>query len=598
VSPSILVEPRAVPATPAPPPTAARAQRPEGQRVFLYLLLPAFLLRVLNVALCGSDPIVCYPVQDGLAYVRWAAQIVAGDWLGLERPVFYQSPLHPYVLAVLQQLGLGFYPWPHLLNALAGTATVLLIFLTTRRLFEARAAWIAGAASALWGPALVYECSYDKTSLSLFVVAAALQALIVLHDRLRDAGRLRALALGAGLLLGAGALLRENLLILAPVAALFLVWRSRRIEAAAWLLLGALIGVTPSFAHNLIVGGELMPTTYQAGTNLWIGNHEAADGTYEALLPGRGDPIHEETDARRLAAEALGAPPAKVRASAVNRYWIGQALHWAGTHPIDWAALQLRKLQWFCYHAEAPDSVAYDACRTGRPWLLPSRLLFGLLLPLALVGFLVTGHDSRVRFLAILALVACGSVIAFFVVGRYRLACLPFLLPFAASGALAIVARPTWLVAALLAAVPAQVWLPARPPAGLDRVEQTLLMEVNRATAVGIWSRDPRLAIERFERVLALSPDLLAAHQGLARLHMDPGGADYTRALPHCEAAVRLAPLDVQARHNLGFCLLQLGRLERAEHELGLALQAAGKDPPAITVEQLARCRERLQARR
>ena len=38
------------------------------------------------------------PVGDARAYLAWAREIAAGDWLG--REVFYQAPLYPYFLGV------------------------------------------------------------------------------------------------------------------------------------------------------------------------------------------------------------------------------------------------------------------------------------------------------------------------------------------------------------------------------------------------------------------------------------------------------------------------------------------------------------------
>lgn len=561
-----------------------------SRQLVLCLLLPALLLRLVQLLLVADDPLVRFPFGDGLSYSKWALDISEGDLLGAKRPIFYQAPLYPYVLSLLQTSGLGFWPWPQLLNAVAGTLTVLFVFLLARRACGTRPAWIAGAVMALWGPALVYECILDKIALGLCLTTACLWVLVRVHDRLQaEPEGPPGPSLLAGCLLGFGALLRENLLVLAPVAAVFFWIRTRRVQPAGALLAGALLGVLPAWLHNGAQGGAwLSPTSYQAGTNFWIGNHEGAEGTYEALVPGRGDALYEEQDARRLAAANLGQPADRVSGADVNRYWFDQAWAWASSDPSGWIGLQLRKVQWFVFHAEAPDSIPYDGFRRGRPWLLPSRLQFGLLLPCALLGFWILRRRSRARFLASLGLVAGGSVVLFYVVSRYRLMCVPFLLPFAARALLEARGRPLLLLVVAGLAIPSQLWLSSRPPTGLDGRAQEALLWINRGTALGKWTKDGAQAIAAFERALAIDETLLPAHRSLSRLLMKEG--DFERALPHCMATVRFGPSDFEARHNLGFCLLELGRTADAEREFRLVLDAAGDQTPRITIQQLARC--------
>ncbi|MFQ5503851.1 MAG: tetratricopeptide repeat protein [Planctomycetota bacterium] len=564
--------------------------RGEAKKLFLYLLLPALLLRILNLTLCAPDPLVRFPFQDGLSYAKWALSISQGDWAGLTRPVFYQAPLYPYLLAVQLGVGLGFFPWPQVFNLTAGTATVALVFLTARRLFGSRAAWWAGGMAAVWGPALMYELLLDKVACGLFVTTLGLWLLVDLDSRLRNGdGGTRRRALLIGLTLGAGALLRENLLVLAPAAAALLYFRQRSPRVPLLLLGGAALGILPAFTHNLLVGGELMPTSYQAGTNFWIGNHEGADGTYQPLRAGRGDPIHEEKDARLLAAVALGIPEERIRPGAVSRYWWRRGLGFLASNPGKWLGLMLTKLQCFVFHEEAPDSVAYSAFRTGRPWLLPTRLLAGLVLPLALLGAWLARRHPGARFGMWLALAALGSVLAFYVVSRYRLACLPFLFPFAAHALLRLRTEPrlAWLLLVLL--LPSQLWClaPSRPE-GLGSAQLMALNQVNRGTALSLWTQDGDRAVRAFVKALEFRPDCLAAHRSLGRLWLKAGRV--AEALPHCEAEVRLAPEDAEAWHNLGFAQRRSGDLAAAEESFREALRLSGDEPPQMTLEQLALC--------
>ena len=109
--------------------------------------------------------------------------------------------------------------------------------------------------------------------------------------------------LGPGVIAAAGAatgaliLNRENAFVLVPILVLWLL-TSRRDDAARVAGLRAAIFLTGAFAvllpvglRNYHVGGTFALTTSHLGPNFYIGNNPRASGSYESLLPGRGDPI-------------------------------------------------------------------------------------------------------------------------------------------------------------------------------------------------------------------------------------------------------------------------------------------------------------------
>ena len=69
---------------------------------FLVIFGAAFLLRLLYLNQVETIPLFYQPAGDGRGYDEWAQRIAAGDWLGTG--VFYQAPLYPYFLGVLQTL--------------------------------------------------------------------------------------------------------------------------------------------------------------------------------------------------------------------------------------------------------------------------------------------------------------------------------------------------------------------------------------------------------------------------------------------------------------------------------------------------------------
>ena len=62
----------------------------------------AFVLRWIHLLQSRASVFFNSPTADGKAYFDWSQRVVAGDWLGGE--VFYQAPLYPYFLALVQLL--------------------------------------------------------------------------------------------------------------------------------------------------------------------------------------------------------------------------------------------------------------------------------------------------------------------------------------------------------------------------------------------------------------------------------------------------------------------------------------------------------------
>jgi 4-amino-4-deoxy-L-arabinose transferase-like glycosyltransferase len=575
-------------------------------RALLWLVLPALFLRILSLVLCMDDALVRWPFGDGLSYAKWALTISEGDVLGESHPVFYQAPFYPYVLAALQSVGLGFFPGPQILNLLAGSASVLLVFALTWRLFGERAAWIAGAMQAIWGPALMMELMLDKTALGLCAVAG-FGYLAITQEQRRAAGEALPTRswLWLGLCAGLLSLLRENFLLLGLAIAAWTLWAHRvalgaRLQSAALILAGLLIGLLPSLTHNVVQGGAFVPTTYQSGTNFWMGNHAGAEGSYEPLYASRGDAVHEERDARRMAAEALGADPATISASRVQSWFWDQSLSFAWSEPLAFAGLQLRKLQYFVHHAEAPDTVPYASFRAGRPWFLPGRLLSGLMLPLAMLGLLAAARRPEIQLARLLALLASASVVGFYVVSRYRLACYPLLLPFAAEGVRILFAelaerrfvrRATITLG--LALVPAQFWLLPQAPQGMSAQEQAALLALTRGTTLANWRADKEAAIPELRRSVRLAPQMVAARRGLARTLLHPTVAEYDAAVSHLEFVVEQLPASPESWHNLAYAHSKSGRREDALEVLSAAEEALGGKLPPISLELLHKLEER-----
>ena len=286
---------------------------------------------------------------------------------------------------------------------------------------------------ACYPAAIFFDSVLQKSSLDLLLMTLLLAlAGAFLGDR-----RVRWLA-AAGATLGLFMLSRENTRVLYPVVAGWLLlafesapWRQRLRWLAVFTFAAAAV-LAPVAARNYYVGGELLVSTSQAGPNFYIGNHAGARGSYESLLPDRGDPAYERDDATRLAEQAAGR---SLSAKAVSDYWMGRAFDDIRRDPWSWLTLMGWKALLAINAGELADTESIAAYSDFSRVLRGTRWFnFGIILPLALVGAWITRKDSR--RLGVLYALACAfllSVVLFYVVERYRHPVVPVILLFAAA---------------------------------------------------------------------------------------------------------------------------------------------------------------------
>jgi tetratricopeptide (TPR) repeat protein len=346
----------------------------------------------------------------------------------------------------------------------------------------------------------------------------------------------------AGITLGALTLLRENAAVLfLPLAVAFGRERSARAPRLAALAAGFALLLLPVALRNRALGGGFLPTASNAGVNFYIGNGAEADGQYRPLIAGRGHPDHEREDARRIAEDLSGRA---LSAGQVSGFWFALALEEIRDEPRHFALLLAHKLRLLARADEVMDAVAFEVFRDEALVLRVLALFsFGVLLPLALAGAAAAwGRRHAGVTLASAALVAL-SILAFFVVGRFRLGVVPFLLPFAGIALLEARTSARRFVALGLLALGALLAFWPLPPSGDPRATSYANL------ASELLRRDDAEGAERWAR---------------AACARDPGSAD--------------------AAFNLGAALRQRGKLAEAVEPF----EAAMRLEPAYGADCLA----------
>ena len=594
----------------------------------------ALALRCLHLWLLRGDPWLELPLGDAAAFDQWARRIASG-----QAPTsWYQAPLYPYWLAGLYRLGLG-AEGARFVQAALGAGACVLIADATRRWCGLRVGSLAGLILAIYAPSLYYESLLLKCALASFCFALALW-LWARRASLGD-GRARQLAWGLafGLTLAALVSAREHAWVLVPISLGALLagggererqaragassgnrrgagsgasGESRRgakrdaaraapggdaraqaragagLPASAGLLLGLGLGLAPIGLHNWRQSGELALGSGNLGPNLYIGNHEGADGLYTTLIAGRGQVAAERRDTMRLAEAESGR---SLTAGEVSAFWRGRALEWIRARPWQAARLYLRKLRLALHAREWMDSQSYvvheehSRLVRGLDWIAN----FGLLFVFALHGLACWFARAREQrswrprgelppSLGLFALALLAGLAAFFVLGRFRLALLPFLAPLAARGLLDLLARARAGDARRLARPLAWLLPAALLSFGPIAAEEHPVADSYNNLGSALLEAGRRGEAERaFERAIEAWPEGADAHFNRGRLWAREGREEEARR--ELLAAAELEP------SYLADACVELARLRQADGDLegarALLLRAIEADPEA-----------------
>jgi len=484
--------------------------------------------------------------------VGWARRIAGGDLLGRGTGPFWWAPWFPYTLGGgFAILGQGNLVGAALAQAVLGALTCSLVYLLGRRLLDEGAGLVAGLLAAAYGPAIFYTGIFLSTTLEVFLAVAILLAVTV--ARARPTPRRW---LGAGIVAGLGCLARPNFLLGVAAFGILLPVLLRRPDARPdWNLvrragvafaLGAVLAIAPATARNWVVGGRPVLVSAAGSETFRIAN--SYDSTpLNFVYPKK---------------------PRMPLASAA--FWRHQA----------------RKAVMFWWGFEPSQNVNYYLGREISPVLGLPWIPFWLAVPLAVVGVWATRRRAHTLAHVYAFLGAYYvSVVAFFIIARWRLPLVIPLLLFTAAGILALlrwVAARQWGQAAAATAVAAALALVIYPGPG------PFIFAADHGQLGYIFANRGAYAeaAHHLARAAAGLPEQAALHRDLGRLLHRLGRAAEARAA--LERAVALAPDDAASHRHLGRLLLaQGGDPGRARAHLARALALAPEGPGAGEVRTL-----------
>jgi tetratricopeptide (TPR) repeat protein len=537
------------------------------------IFIVALAIRLLHVWQIRRAPLFDVLIGDARAYDLWAQRIAAGDWIGSE--VFYQAPLYAYFLGLVYTIA-GHDPMVvRVCQAVLGSAACVLLADAGSRLLSRPVGIAAGFMLAVYAPAIFFDGLIQKAALDLVLLALMIW---IIARWLIERPERRAPWVWLGITAGALSLSRENALAFVVVLVVWAATGAGRVTrgslARAGLVLAGLgLVLVPVAARNAAIGGGVYITTSQFGPNFYIGNNPAATGGYDPLRPGRGGAQYEREDATALAERAAGRP---LSPAEVSRYWTGRAFTFIREQPGAWLRLMVTKAGLLVNATEIMDTESQDAYEEVSAPLAATAWFahFGVLVPLALVGMVVTWRDRRpVGVLLAMTGVYAASVVIFYVFARYRYPLVPFLVLFGAAGLVGLprflseAPRPVALTSVALAAGLALVV--NRPIVDPDLTRAVTASNLGQA----LWADGRRdEAIAQYQRAVALQPAWAPAYFSLGNALREAGRP--AEALTALERAVALDPTHARARYSLGTTLVTLGRPREAIEQLRQAVAA------------------------
>ncbi len=399
------------------------------------------------------------PLLDALAYDKWAEDILNGHWL--RERAFYQSPLYPYLLALLYGIFGHSLLVGSIFNVLLGALTCAGLSVIAGRYFGTGGAIATGLLAAFYRPFIFYSAPLLKESLGLclltFFVLFALNA--VKKNNSRD-------YILSGVMLGLTALVRSNILLLAPAFVLLMLFYWQRASLKPLLMFGlaTFLMILPATIHNATVSHDFVLISYGGGLNFYLGHSPVATGSNSYLPNISSDPLEgEESDVRQMAEAALGHP---LRPSEVSDFWFHQGMQYISRNPGNIFVLLTNKFWLFWDNYEHGDN--YDVpfvtknFDTILSWPLINFWLVSLLTAIS-IGVFWRTPQREVKTLVCFAGVYMISVVMFYVTDRYRLPVVVFLLPLAGGAVVGVqqsIRRRSWtnLTAASALAV-LSLWL-------------------------------------------------------------------------------------------------------------------------------------------
>lgn len=541
----------------------------------LLILVGAVVLRVIYLYCYSSLPDWEQLTVDNYYHHHWAQTIAAGNVVG--DTTYFRAPFYVWCLGALYAL-FGSSLWvARVFGAAAGLATVAVTYFLARRIYDHRAGLVAAALFAVLPTPLYFEAEILLDPLFTLLFICAIYFLVVWLDT----GYSRNAVL-SGLMIGLATLTRPTALILLFVMAAFLLF-SHRTNTRRWhqmallvAVCAAVVGIT--FARNLVVAGDPVIIASQGGINLYLGNHEHADGV-SAAMP---EPYGHNWRIKQITEIAEQEEERTLKPGEVSTFWTRRAVQWASDQPVTFLTLYAKKFALAFCNREVSNNRDLANMFDSIFLLKYNPLPFAVLLGLSVLGIIVTQKSNRHLWVVVLIVVGYAATIAlFFFNSRFRLPLMPLFAVLSAGGIIGAVRtvrvdRGKLAVKVTIAAIVMLVvsfWQPVSGSHG--RSPHAFVSKGIHYFSVGKYTQ----ALSYFQSAVTIDENFPEANLNAGACHVRLGNLEeaescFAREIEH-------NPERPKAYINLASLFLLRGDQEAAMTQLRQALLLAPSDPDA-----------------
>ena len=330
-----------------------------------------------------------FKVTDMASYVAMAEGLLNGSW---PREPYYYAPLFAYILAVpllfsKQMIFIAFF------QALIASATVWLTVKCGERLFGLKAGLLAGASLFLYGGYAYFTAVPHSTVSEVFLCTLSFWFLLRWQDKPENFLRAAHYGLAGGLL----CLIRPNFMLIVPLAAAILCFLELRkkkdiknfIISSGISATGFIFALLPVLVWNNMHSDKLILLSTNGAETYRIAN------SYDS-------------EVRNFVYPEKGLMPV-----ASKEFWIHQ----------------FRKAAAYIESYEAPQNEDYQIYRENSTILTLMPLSFGMIIALFIAASVFYGASiARYWPFYLYTYGYATTVIAFFVIGRFRQPIVPLML--------------------------------------------------------------------------------------------------------------------------------------------------------------------------
>ncbi len=393
--------------------------------IFIFLL--AFSIRIINLEIIKDNPFFDYPIMDEKYHDEWAKEISQGSLF--KRVPFYRAPAYPYFLGLIYTIFGHEYYLARLIGIIIGSVSCMLIYLIAKELFSHQIGILSALLACIYGMFLYFDSMLLTVNLEIFF---CLLGMLWIFKWLKDKENKDIIL--AGLFWGLASITRPNFLVFIVVFAIFMFINfnrkplGSRLTPIVLFITGMVPIILPVLLINTIIGKDLILVAWNGGINFYLGNNQFAKG-WTATSPELDITWWGGyKDAIIIAERAVGK---KLLPSEISNYWFHRGLSYIFSETLNWMMLMSKKVYLLFNSFELPNNQSIRTLKTFSPLLQYSVLNYGVIVALAIWGF-ISSLAKKCKIIHLFLLLYALSIVVFFVTARYRMPLVPFMLIFAA----------------------------------------------------------------------------------------------------------------------------------------------------------------------